>query len=104
MNAILSQGGLEVGELLIFNTTIDLTEIKLKDSIELIYILVGVIGGIILIVAIFFIVKFIRLKKANLDLNEEIKSIMYSNDIVKSVLTKEERKTKLYDDYDSTFI
>ena len=48
--------------------------------------------------------KFIRLKKANLDLNEEIKSIMYSNDIVKSVLTKEERKTKLYDDYDSTFI
>ena len=46
MNAILSQGGLEVGELLIFNTTIDLTEIKLKDSIELIYILVGVIGGI----------------------------------------------------------
>ena len=104
MNAILSQGGLEVGELLIFNTTIDLTEIKLKDSIELIYILVGVIGGILLIVAIFFIVKFIRLKKANLDLNEEIKSIMYSNDIVKSVLTKEERKTKLYDDYDSTFI
>ena len=104
MNAILSQGGLEVGELLIFNTTIDLTEIKLKDSIELIYILVGVIGGILLIVAIFFIVKFIRLKKANLDLNEEIKSIMYSNDIVKSVLTKEERNTKLYDDYDSTFM
>ena len=29
---------------------------------------------------------------------------MYSNDIVKSVLTKEERNTKLYDDYDSTFI
>ena len=49
-------------ELLLYNTTVDLTDITSNKT--WIYILIGIIvGGIIVILAIFFIVKYIRLKK-----------------------------------------
>ena len=94
-------------EFLIYKTSVDLTDLKLNNSQKLdiiIIILTGIIGGFIVIIAIFFIIKFIKLKKINLNLDKEIKSLAYSNDIRKNVLIKEEKKSEKDSDYESTFI
>ena len=80
-------------ELLLYNTTVDLTDITSNKT--WIYILIGIIvGGIIVILAIFFIVKYIRLKKTNFNLHNEMKSIEFSNDIQKSIVSKKKQCLK----------
>ena len=106
VNAIISKSLLNE-ELLIFTTELDLTDIKLeqkKSSKKWIFILLGVIGGILLIVAIFFIVRNIRLKNRNVDLQNEIKHMAFSNDIQKNVLVNDNTISKNESDYESTFI
>ena len=52
----------------------------------------------------FFIIKYYRLQKSNLNLKEDLKSMAYSNDIQKNVLKKEQQDSEKSGDYDSTFI
>ena len=52
----------------------------------------------------FFVIKYIRLRKANINLREDLKSIAYSNEIQKNVLSKEQKTSEKESDYDSTFI
>ena len=90
-------------ELLLYNTTVDLTDITSNKT--WIYILIGIIvGGIIVILAIFFIVKYIRLKKTNFNLHNEMKSIEFSNDIQKSIVSKKKTMPKIENDFETTFI
>lgn len=90
-------------ELLLYNTTVDLTDITSNKT--WIYILIGIIvGGIIVILAIFFIVKYIRLKKTNFNLHNEMKSIEFSNDIQKSIVSKKKTMSKIENDFETTFI
>ncbi len=90
-------------ELLLYNTTVDLTDITSNKT--WIYILIGIIvGGIIVILAIFFIVKYIRLKKTNFNLHNEMKSIEFSNDIQKSIVNKKKTMSKIENDFETTFI
>ena len=89
-------------EFLIFNTKVDLTHIKLDEDFPYWWVIIGVGGGIILILVVFFVIKYIRLQKRKKDLEEEMKSFAYSNDIQQNVIKKEKKEKD--SDYDTTFI
>ena len=92
-------------EFLIFNTEVDLTDIKLEEEKNYLWYILGPILGFIgLFLIIFFAVKYIRLNKANDNLKEKIKSIAFSSDINKNVLIKEERESQKDSDYETTFV
>ena len=88
---------------MVYSTEVDLTDIK-KTSKTWIYILIGIAGGIVLILVILFIIRFVRLHNKNKDLQNEIKSIAFSNDIQKNVLMKETKISRNESDFESTFI
>ena len=91
-------------EFLIFNTKIDLTDIKLDEDFPYWWVIIGVGGGIILILVVFFVIKYIRLQKRKKDLEEEMKSFAYSNNIQQNVIKKEKKAFEKDSDYDTTFI
>ena len=93
-------------EFLIFTTKIDLTDFKFSNIKKYAWVIaVSVVGGALLIfLAIFFIIKYLRLKKSNVNLKEDLKSLAFSNDVQKDVLKKEKTKSKKDSDYESTFI
>ena len=91
-------------EFLIFNFEVDLTDIEKKKSI-LWYILIPIIVIIVLLIIIIVVIKFLRLKRKNNNLEEDLKSFAYSNDIQKNVIIKEQKEMSKKDmDYESTFI
>ena len=91
-------------EFLIYTTEVNLTDILLKEEGSKLWIILGpILGFIALLIIIFFIVKYIRLKKANVNLKEDLKSIAYSNDIQKNVINKETLSSEKESDYESTF-
>ena len=91
-------------EFLIFTREIDLTDIELKESSILWYILGPILGLIFLLLISFFVIKYIRLNKANIKLREEMKSFAYLNDIYQNVIVKTKKDSNKESDYDSTFI
>ena len=93
-------------EFLIFTREIDLTDIALKEEGSILWYILGPIFGLVfLLLFSFSVIKYIRLKKANVNLQEEIKSMAYSNDVHKNVLKKDKDKnSQEYKDYDTTFI
>ena len=76
---------------------------KLDKNIIFIAIFVP-LGVIILVVALFFIIKFLRLKKKSDNFEKEVKSLLFSNDIQKNVLINERSLSKNEIDYENTFI
>jgi len=102
INAILSKSILNE-EFLIYNVTIDLTDIEIKNK-DLTYILIGVIGGILILIVLFFMIKYIRLRKKNTNLRNEMKSLVFSNDVQNNVINKEKAISKKEKDYETTFI
>ena len=62
------------------------------------------IGSVIIGVALFFIIKYFRLKKKSNSFAKEVKSLLFSNDIQKNVLVKEQQLSKNESDYENTFI
>ena len=97
-------------EFLIFTSEIDLTGIgyispKEEEKNKTGWIIGGVIGGVIVIgLVVFFILKYKKLQKSNTNLQEDLKSLAFSNDVQKNVLIKERRNSKKDADYESTFI
>ena len=92
-------------EFLIFTEEIDLTDIKLKEESSRLWIILGpILGFIFLLLFSFFIIKYIRLNKANVKLKEEMKSMAYSNDIYQNVIVKTKKDSNKEGDYDTTFI
>ena len=92
-------------EFLIFTTEIDLSDIKPEKQKDYTWIIVGIILGVIVAIVIaFFIFKYIRLQKSNINLKEEMKSMAYSNDVQKNVINKERKNSERDGDYESTFI
>ena len=92
-------------EFLVFTKEIDLTDIKLEEKKDYLWYALGPILGFIgLILIVFFVIKYIRLQKANINLKEEIKSIAYSSDIKQNVLKKEKIDSKKDSDFETTFI
>ena len=63
-----------------------------------------IVVGVILIILAFFIIKFLRLKKTNTNLKNEMVSLAFSNDVQKNVLIKDRNNTISESDYESTFI
>ena len=104
VNAIL-ENNIFNEEFLIFTTEIDLTNIKPEEDKDYtLYIVLPIVAFVVLVIVTFFIVKYIRLKKSNLNLKEDLKSMAYSNNIQKNVLVKEQKYSKKESDYESTFI
>ena len=68
-----------------------------------IYIFVP-IGAVFLPVALFFIIKFIKLKKRSDSFQQEMKTLLFSNDIQKNILVNEKELSKNDSDYENTFI
>ena len=99
-------------EFLSFALRIDLTEIKKKNNDEgsdkpswkAWGIPVIVIGSILIIVLIFIVVKFVRLQNKNTNLQNEMVSLAFSNDVQKNVLIKDRSVSINESDYESTFI
>ena len=106
VNAIISKSIFNE-ELLVYKTEVYLTDIEEKETSKStiwIYIVLGVIGGISLFLAIFFIIRNILLKNKNDNLQNEIKSIVFSNDTQKNILTQDRRISEAESDYQTTFI
>ena len=92
-------------EFLIFNHKIDLSNIKLEEEKTYLWYILGPILGILFLCIIaFFIVKYIRLQKANTNLREEVKSLAFSSEIQKNVLVKEKISSQNETDYETKFI
>jgi len=99
-------------EFLSFALRINLTEIKEKNNDEgsdkpswkAWGIPVIVIGSILIIVLIFIVVKFVRLQNKNTNLQNEMVSLAFSNDVQKNVLIKDRSVSVNESDYESTFI
>ena len=92
-------------EFLIFTTKINLTEIIFEETENNIWIIVGsILGFIVLSLIVFLIFKYIRLRKSNRNLKEDLKSMAYSNDIQQNVLVKTKLTSQKDRDYESTFI
>ena len=92
-------------EFLIFTKKIDLTDIKKEEEKSYLWHILGPILGVIgLLLIAYFVFKYIRLRKANVNLQEEMKSMAYSNEIQKNVLVKEKITSKKETDYETTFI
>ena len=89
-------------EFLVFKTSLDLSDIELEPpKTWIIYIFVGII---ILALIIIFIIKYNRLRKKNTEIQQEMKSVLFSNDIQKNALFKEKELSKSQSDYETTFI
>ena len=94
-------------EFLLFKTNVILNdlELKRKKDNKVIFIAIFVpLGAVLLIISLFFIIKFVRLKKRNDSFQQEMKSILFSNDIQKNVLINEKEISKNESDFESTFI
>ena len=76
---------------------------KQNNSQIYIYIFVPV-GIIILGVALFFIIKFFKLKKKNEEFKQDVKSLLFSKEIQKNVLIKDKQLSKNESDFETTFI
>ena len=76
-----------------------------KKSDYRIYIAIFVpVGAVILAVALFFIIKFLKLKKKSDTFQKEMKTLLFSHDIQKNILVKEKQLSKNDSDYENTFI
>ena len=92
-------------EFLVFTAEVNLTDIKKEEPKSILWYVLGpILGFILLLLIAFFAIKYFRLKKANLNLKEDLKSMAYSNDIQKNVINKERENAQRDFDYDSTFI
>ena len=94
-------------EYLVFTTKVDLQNIKLDSKKVPWYawgIPVIVVVIILIIILTFFIIKYLKLKKKNTNLKQEIVSLAFSNEVQKNVLTKDMKISKNESDYESTFI
>ena len=92
-------------EFLIFTSEIDLTDIKYSNNIYLIFIIIGVVVGVLIIgFVIYFVFKYKNLKKSNLGLKEDLKDMAFANDVQKDVLKQEQITSQRYSDYETTFI
>ena len=58
------------------------------------YILGPILGFIFLLLVAFFLIKYIRLKKANVNLREDLKSFAFSNEIQKMFFIKKKKFQK----------
>ena len=92
-------------EFLIFNTKINLTDIKPEEKNDYTWTIILIsVGVVIIIIVVIFTIIYIRLRKRNRNLQEDLVSMAYSNDVQKNVLTKELENAQRDRDYESTFI
>ena len=91
-------------QFLIFVTKVDLFDIKLKEEFPYWLVIIGVVGFFVLLFITFLIIKYKRLQKSKFDLEEEMKSFAFSNDIQKSFLIQDIKKNEKDSDYDTTFL
>ena len=91
-------------EYLLYKTKVILDKLYLEEKKPIWLYIVIPIGVVVLIVALFFIIKFIRLKKKNDYFQQEVKSLLFSNDIQKNVLINESQISKNETDFESSFI
>ena len=99
-------------EYLAFTEEIDLNNIKEKiqgksDESKIGWYVWGIpviVVGVVLIILGIFIIKFLRLRKSNTNLQQEMVSIAFSNDVQKNVLTKDMERLRSENDYENTFI
>ena len=90
-------------QFLVFKDSVDLTDIKSNKAT--VWIIVGsVLGAIVLALIIFFIVKYVKLRKKNANLKYEMMNMAFSNNVQKNVLFEENKISKNDSDYETTFI
>ena len=90
----------------VYSTKVDLTGIREKNNNNYIWnwVVISIIIIIIIFLVAFFIIKFLRLKKKNDNLQKEIKALEFSNDMKNTVLIKELKISKKESDFETTFI
>ena len=95
-------------EFLVYMTKINFTGIgeSKQDEEDNLWkwIVIPIVVLIFIILGVIFIIKLIRLKKKNIKLQQEMKTLVFSNDIQKNVLIKELQISKKESDFETTFI
>ena len=94
---------------MIFTSKINLTEIgpdnNENNKINIIWSIVVVIILIIVIpLIIFFFIKYRRLNKNNINLEQEMKSLAYSNEVKKNVLIQAQILSEKDEESEASFI
>ena len=89
-------------EYLAFAIKADLTKRDLKWLKWAIPVIV--VGVCLIIALVFLIIKFLKLRKNNTNLKQDMVSLAFSNDVQKNVLTREMKISKNESDFESTFI
>ena len=107
INAILRDNILNE-EFLTYIIKVELTKIKPKEykdnnKLILLYIIIPIVF-IISVVVLFIIIKYLKLKKKNDNLQQEMQVLKFSNDIQSNVLIKEKQISKKESDFETTFI
>ena len=107
VNAILRDNILNE-EFLTYIIKVELTKIKPKEykdnnKLILLYIIIPIVF-IISVVVLFIIIKYLKLKKKNDNLQQEMQVLKFSNDIQNNVLIKEKQISKKESDFETTFI
>jgi hypothetical protein len=96
-------------EYMTYTLKVNLTDIKKNEPIKSSWLPWGipliVVGSIlVIIIIIYFVIKFLKLKKKNDNLKKEMVSLAFSHDIQKNVLMKDKELSVNESDYESTFI
>jgi hypothetical protein len=96
-------------EYMAYSLKVDLTDIKQNVPENKSWLPWGipviVVGSIfIIIIIIYFVIKFIKLKKKNVNLQNEMVSLAFSHDVQKNILIKDKQVSANESDYESTFI
>ena len=95
-------------EFLIFNFEVDLNDIEISEEEEKKFqewIIVLIVFGVLFLALIsFFLFKYKRLKSSKTNLENEMKTFAFSNNIQKNILFKDKEYSKKVTDYETTFI
>ena len=96
-------------EFLIFNFEVDLNDIEISEEEEekkfQEWIIVLIVFGVLFLALIsFFLFKYKRLKSSKTNLENEMKTFAFSNNIQKNILFKDKEYSKKVTDYETTFI
>ena len=82
-----------------------MTDIKKEEKKSYLWQILGpILAVIVLLLIAFFVIKYMRLRKANVNLEVKMKHMAYSNEIQKNVLVKDKITSQKESDYETTFI
>ena len=88
---------------LVYSLPINLKK-QLEKTNKKLYLILGLVGGVIILIITIFIISYIKIKHKNIELKEKVLSISFSSGISQDILNDEQHASKKDEEYETTFI